>query len=89
MLPENSISASKVNLMHVVRWRGCCSLGFEGASIIGRASYGNNIDDAALVTDSNGVSSLVEDNNDWKLGYIPLSSYAEVRESLHAIFTAI
>lgn len=53
------------------------------------AAYCYIVDDFALVTDDSGVLGVVEDDEDWNLGDVPLSRYADVRPSLRLDFTVI
>lgn len=52
-------------------------------------AYGNTVNEAAQLTTGSGVSSLVEDFDDWNLGDIPVSRNADVRANLRVNFKAI
>lgn len=51
--------------------------------------YGATVSDVAPVTTGSGDSGLVEDSEDWHLGYIQLSRNIDGRVSSHVDIEAI
>lgn len=54
-----------------------------------REAYGNVVDDVLPVVTGSRISSFVEEDDDWSLCDVQLSSIAKVRASLHVDLTAI
>lgn len=65
------------------------SFGFGSASTLVRDSYGYTVYAAAPVAACSSVFGLVEVDDDWNLGNIPLSRNADVCRSLRVNVTAI
>lgn len=64
-----------------MRWRDYGSLGFEGASTFVWDTNGDTVVNAVPFVVGKSVSSLDEDDNDWNLGKITLSSNADTHTS--------
>lgn len=87
----NAVPGSEHEPMHAVFWWNNSFLGFESVSTFGCDTYmyGDTVVDVVPAVVGSSVSGLVEDYNDWSLGYISLSRKANVRESLCVCFTVI
>lgn len=77
----NSTPLSEVDPTPFVRWLGRGSPGFESASIVTGHAYGDNVDSVSLVYADSGAFSLVDNDDDWNLGDMPLSRNASVHTS--------
>lgn len=68
----NAIPMSKVEHLPTVCWRGHGSVGFESAFTLVQNMHGDTIDNIAQVVAGSSVSSVVEYDEYWNFGDIPL-----------------
>lgn len=73
--------------MRAVCWQGHGSLGFESDFTLVCDTNGDTFGNSVPVVSGSSVSCFVEVHDDWNLGAIPLSRNADVRASLHVVFT--
>lgn len=73
----------------MVCWRGHGFLGFESASALVPDTYGDTFAFTGTAVAGTSRSGLVDDDDDWNLGDIPLLENADLHGSLHVDFTAL
>lgn len=89
LLKGNAIAGSEIEPLRAMHWWGHNSFGFEISFVSHRIMYGNTVDIDAPVATGSSVSCLVEDDDHYDLGAIPLSWNTDVRMSLQIEFTVI